>query len=121
MTDAEFSKEISEAVRAHGAWKHRLLAAALKKEADIPVQDICRDDKCHFGKWLETIPSCERNRHHLDKVRNLHTEFHQNAGRIAQAIADGKTDEAMAALNSPGFDGKSRDLSAALMDWKMRG
>jgi Chemoreceptor zinc-binding domain len=121
MSDSVFRDEISEAIRAHGAWKHRLRSAAMKKETDLPVQDICRDDKCRFGKWLATVTPDNKNEHHVSKVRSLHSDFHKNAGAVAQKIADGDSTRALADLEGATFAAKSQELTAALMEWKIRG
>lgn len=121
MSDDAFRNEISEAIKAHGAWKHRLRSAAANNETNLPVDDICRDDKCRFGKWLNTIQPNERNRRHLSKIRDLHTNFHKQAGKIAQHIAQGNTPIAMAELDGAAYNANSKALASALMDWKMRG
>jgi hypothetical protein len=121
MSDAKTREEINEAIGAHGAWKLRLRTAAQRNERDLPVQDICRDDKCRFGKWLMTVSPNPRNQSHLEKVRRLHAEFHQAAGDIARQIASGDGAAALGALDGPGFDGKSRELKAALTHWKLHG
>ena len=121
MSDDVFREEISEAIRAHGAWKHRLRSAAMKNETTLPVQDICRDDKCRFGKWLAGVSPSERNRNYLNKIKTLHSDFHKNAGMVAQKIADGNSTVALVALEGGAFHDKSQELTAALMDWKANG
>ncbi|MFC4213898.1 CZB domain-containing protein [Pseudophaeobacter arcticus] len=121
MSDTVFREEISEAIRAHGAWKYRLRTAAMKNETNLPVQDICRDDKCRFGKWLADISPNERNRERVNKIKTLHGDFHKNAGQVAQTIADGNSAEALAALDGSTFNKKSKELTAALMEWKVSG
>ena len=121
MSDEIFREEITEAIKAHGAWKHRLTSAARNGETNLPVQEICRDDKCRFGKWLYTITPNERNRNHLEKVKTLHRDFHSKAGEVAQKIAEGNTPMATAILQSEAYNAKSKELASALMDWKRRG
>ena len=121
MSDNAFCEEISEAIRAHGAWKHRLRTVAMKNETNLPVQDICRDDKCRFGKWLHSVGSNERNRERVNTIKALHGKFHQNAGKIAQEISDGKSAVALAALDGKAFNDTSQELTSALMSWKVNG
>lgn len=121
MSDDGFREEITEAIRAHGAWKHRLRSAAMNNETDLPVQDICRDDRCRFGKWLAGVAPTERSRARLETVKALHSDFHKNAGMVAQKIADGNTAVAIAALDSEIYNAKSQQLTAALMEWKAQG
>lgn len=118
MLNEQAQIEIKEAIGAHGAWKHRLRTAAMNKETNLPVHDICRDDKCRFGKWLATVPQDVTNAHHLKKIKQLHSEFHTIAGGIARQIAAGDSAGAMTALNASDFTGKSRDLTLALNEWK---
>ncbi len=121
MSDDVFREEISEAIRAHGTWKHRLRSAAMKNETDLPVQDICRDDKCRFGKWLSGVSPNERNRSQLNRIKTLHSNFHNAAGAVAQKIADGNPTMAIAALEGAAYTSKSKELTSALMEWKARG
>lgn len=118
MSDDAFRDEISEAIRAHAAWKHRLQTAALNNETDLPVQDICRDDRCRFGKWLGGVIPNERNRSFLNSVKTLHSDFHTAAGLVAQQIADGNPTMAIAALEGSAYTTSSRELEAALADWQ---
>jgi hypothetical protein len=121
MTDDDFHAELSEAIRAHAAWKHRLITAARTNETDLPVLDICRDDKCRFGKWLAGITPNDRNRCDLNTIKTLHSDFHKAAGLVAQMIADGNSTMAIAALEGTAYTTSSRELEVALEEWLAKG
>ena len=57
MTPEELSRNITEAVRAHGTWKFRLRRAVDTGELPKPARDIACDDQCGFGKWLHGLKS----------------------------------------------------------------
>lgn len=98
-----FREEINEAIGAHGAWKQRLRTAAMKQETNLPVEDICSDDKCRFGKWLYGLPVDQRKDGRAEKVRELHAQFHKTAGNVALLIRDGKADAALSEIESGAF------------------
>lgn len=118
MPDHAFRDEISEAIRAHAAWKHRLQMAALNNETDLPVQDICRDDKCRFGQWLAGVIPSQSDRSAFYTIQTLHCDFHKAAGLVAQTIADGNSALALAALEADAYVTSSRELEAALVQWR---
>lgn len=121
MSDPAKRKEIREAIGAHGAWKLKLRTAARRGRRDLPVEEICRDDACQFGKWLATKGIGLSKDPHVPAVREMHTRFHAEAGRIAGLIRNGQDDKAMQALaDGSGFIALSFELTDALSDWKMR-
>lgn len=117
MSD-DFREEIMDAIGKHGLWKMRLKTAARNGEKNLPVQDICRDDKCKFGKWLKTVPDDGANSAHLGRTRDLHAEFHTIAGGIAGMINKGDTEGALAALETGAFKDSSGALIKELTNWK---
>ncbi|WP_162930214.1 CZB domain-containing protein [Pseudophaeobacter sp. EL27] len=121
MTDDAFRGEISEAIRAHAAWKHRLLTAARNNETDLPVQDICRDDKCRFGQWLAGVTPNDRTGSYFNNIKTLHSDFHKAAGLVAQKIADGNPTMAIAALEGAAYTTSSKELEEALAEWQAKG
>lgn len=111
--------EIKEAIRAHGAWKMRLRSAVQTQERDLPVDAICSDSACRFGKWLSEIAGKHTGDAHYETVRVLHKEFHHHAGDIAKMIRDGQDDRARTALADSGqFLAKSSELTRALSSWR---
>lgn len=116
---ASFREEINEAIGAHGAWKHRLRTAAMKNETSLPVDDICCDNKCRFGKWLYDLPADQLQAGYAAKVRDLHAQFHRTAGDVAKLIRDGRSDDALKGIESGTFVDHSKTLSRELTAWKM--
>lgn len=112
--------EIDDALVSHIAWKHRLRTAALACEKALPVAEIASDDHCRFGQWLAAVQPSEHHTYYLERVRELHREFHIKAGAIAQVINNGQVTEGLKALNSAEYNLKSKELSAVLMEWRAR-
>lgn len=113
-------EEIDTALFSHLAWKHRLRRAAITKEIGISVQEVASVSCCRFGQWLVSLKHEEQKPYYFERVKNLHTEFHEKAGPIAQMIANGETEMALEALNSADYNLKSKELASALMEWKAR-
>ncbi|MEP2715640.1 CZB domain-containing protein [Pseudophaeobacter sp.] len=112
------SEEIDAALLSHVAWKHRLRKAAFAKDTSIPVKEVASDSCCRFGKWLASLDPNDQRKYHFDRVKTLHTEFHNKAGLIAQMLSDGKVETALATLNGADYNLKSKELASALMEWK---
>ena len=110
--------EINEAIGAHGLWKRRLRTAAETGETSLPVDDICRNDFCKFGKWLKGLPQNAPGAAERRAVNDLHTAFHVEAGRIAGLIAAGEQAAALAALEGGTFDATSEALKLEMMKWR---
>jgi hypothetical protein len=108
----DLKAEVRAAIGAHGVWKQRLRTAIATHDTDLPVEDICRDDRCRFGQWLSTLSAAERQMPELHEVARLHTAFHQAAGSVARLAVAGKRAEAKAAL----VEGPFADTEATLAD-----
>jgi methyl-accepting chemotaxis protein len=83
-----------EAIARHTEWKIIFRSAISKKEL-VDAATIRRDDCCILGKWLHG----EGKSHHESNATfanlvTVHADFHQNAGRVADAINAGRYDEA---------------------------
>lgn len=119
MINASMSREIDEAILAHGQWKVRLRTALRAGKIDIPASEACRDDRCAFGAWLNG-PSFSPEVRSLvayQKVRALHALFHQAAGRVVSYVDEEKIDVAEALFQGE-FTDRSEELVAALREWK---
>jgi hypothetical protein len=110
-------EELGEALKAHGAWKHKLRSAAAAGDRGLPVADIYRPDHCRFGKWLQTVPAAEGGEH-LAEVQRLHADFHRIAGDIASLIQRGRSEEALQAIDGPDYVHKTFALTKALNSWR---
>ena len=81
--------DLDNAIKAHADWRTKLRAAAQKQE-QVDAQTIGRDDCCELGKWLHgggsrqcgSVPS-------FVALIEAHKNFHQAAGKVAQAINTG--------------------------------
>lgn len=111
-------QEIDTFIAAHKAWKQRLTEAARTGTLDAPVEVIEVDNQCALGKWLYAMPPEVRGRLSLAIVRGEHSEFHEEAGRIARLIEGGKTDEAMAEIEGGLFVEISNRLVGHLTNLK---
>jgi len=97
------------------------MTAARNNETDLPAQDICRDDKCRFGKWQAGVTPNDRSRSYFNNIKTLHGDFHKAAGLVAQKIADGNPTMAIAALEGAAYTTSSNELGAALAAWQAQG
>lgn len=120
MCSNDMKQQISEALKAHGAWKHRLRRATATGALECPATDVMVDNKCAFGKWLYAAAADREISRSEDyrKVRALHAAFHRAAGDVARKIEQGRTEDAKNALEGASFAQATKDLSAALMDWR---
>jgi methyl-accepting chemotaxis protein len=105
-------ERIDAALLAHGEWRSRLKKAIDEGLGDIVPAKVKLDDQCAFGKWLygEGIADIP-DKQAYDHIRNLHAQFHQAAGSIADLIAVG---DRMKAGIELGFGGSFAKLSADL-------
>jgi methyl-accepting chemotaxis protein len=79
-----------EAVRLHREWKDKFRTTMATREK-LDAAQISSHDACPFGHWLH---SQGRVRYgglsaYEDCLQN-HAKFHEEAGRIAQAVNDGQ-------------------------------
>jgi methyl-accepting chemotaxis protein len=91
---------LDNALSAHSEWKVKLRAAILKKEK-LDARAIHADNCCDLGKWLhgDARRQFSGKSAYLPLVQK-HKEFHQQAGRVADAINAEKFDDANAALGA---------------------
>lgn len=120
MSDDNIKQQISDAMEAHGEWKHRLRQAAAVGERGLPVDDICRDDRCKFGKWLYSVQPSAADTGFHGTAKELHAQFHKAAGDIAAMISRGEDQAAMSALTAGPFAETSAKLTRHLAQWKVQ-
>ena len=115
------SKEIDNAIGAHGAWKARLKTAVDTGQLEVPVATISTDNQCAFGKWLygSTLTSEDKSSTQYAEIKRLHAEFHKAAAQVAQLAMSGGKAEARKMMDQSGaYSAISGKLSMALMNWK---
>ncbi|GFO69570.1 hypothetical protein GMLC_31490 [Geomonas limicola] len=114
------AREINKAMAAHGVWKVRLREAIESGHSEYQPQTVARDRECEFGKWLHSIPVTERPAEFWDRIRELHTIFHQEAGKILALALDGEQEEALTLVGDlrGRFVTTSIELTNALQAWK---
>ena len=115
----DLQKQITNAIGAHGVWKLRLGSAIATGRADVKSADVCRDDRCEFGRWLhgpELGPDVRRGKPY-QVVRRLHAEFHDCAGKVLHCVEVGKKAEARDLLDHE-YAERSDKLLRALAKWK---
>ena len=79
------------AIRAHQAWKGRLLAVVEGRSPEpLDPREVCRDDLCVLGQWLYGSGSRQYGGEPLlPVVMQAHREFHQQACQVLRAAQDG--------------------------------
>jgi methyl-accepting chemotaxis protein len=95
------------AIRDHTEWGKRFCASISKKQS-LDAESIARDTSCALGKWLDD--DARQACRHLDSYRDclvVHTEFHLEAAKVAQAINEKRYYEALRML------GRGTDYSEA--------
>ncbi len=116
------NEEIDKAIGAHGMWKQRLNQAIQSGNSEWTVSTVRVDDACAFGKWLHGLPSSVKITPRWKEVRELHADFHAEAGRVLGLALDGKKREAAESLSMGSrFADLSAKLTSAMMKWKREG
>lgn len=115
----DFSRQITEAIGAHGVWKLRLGTAVATGRSEVSSRDVGRDDRCDFGRWLHgpNIPAEVKNGVPYKVDKRLHAESHQCAGSVLQCVEVGDSTGARDKLASDYVE-RSEKLLRALNKWK---
>lgn len=114
---AQVADAVEKAIGAHAQWKVRLRQAVDSGTSDISVPDASSDRKCAFGQWLYggTLVKAFDRSPTAQRIRQLHADFHKEAGRILGLAVAGRRREAEAALAiTEPFNGISSQLVAQL-------
>lgn len=115
------SEAIDKAVSAHASWKARLRSAISNGKADIMSATAKMDNQCDFGKWLYSseISPADKACEHYRNVKQLHAEFHREAGKVIDCVTHGKKNEAETSLAMGGsFAKASSALTEAMIRWR---
>jgi hypothetical protein len=113
-------EQIDQAIGAHGMWKARLRVAVESGKSEFDPAVVKTDNKCDFGKWLHvTIAPGHKSSSHYAAIKQLHAEFHLEAGRILQLAVSGQKEAAKKDLEGAGkFSTISASLTKQMMEWK---
>jgi len=93
--------QTNKAISAHVLLTAKLKAAIQSGESSYFLPEVEADDQCELGKWLKSPISPEsHNSPHYTKTLELHHQFHREAGRILRLAIDGKSAEALRAMEA---------------------
>jgi hypothetical protein len=118
MIKAEF---LEKAIAAHANWKARLRGAVGTGKFDVPASTVKMDSQCDFGKWLNgpDLTAAEKQTENYRAVKQLHAQFHQEAGRVIELAISGQKDAAEAAISMGGsYAQSSTKLTEAVVRWR---
>jgi hypothetical protein len=115
-------EHLDAAAASHRQWKRRLSAAIDSGNGTFKVADVSRDDQCEFGGVLKTGTSAaQRKSPSYLKVKDLHAQFHLEAGRILQLAHEGRRAEAWLAIDHGSlYETLIATLLAEISLWKKR-
>ena len=112
--------EIDMAIKAHASWKDKLREAINSGECESTPARVKQDCNCSFGKWLhERIDPAAKGTPHYQKVKQLHADFHREAGTILEVALRGNKDEANERMRlGSHFVQVSADLTRTMREWQ---
>ncbi|WP_370628834.1 CZB domain-containing protein [Celeribacter sp. PS-C1] len=112
--------QIRDAICAHAAWKRTLLNGIERGQLEKSAEEISCNDQCAFGKWLGglTPKPSDQTTQKFEMIENLHTRFHQAAGKIALEVEKGNREAAKALFEAPQFRRMTNSLILNLNDWR---
>jgi hypothetical protein len=91
-------REIDVAIAAHDKWKADLLAAIEAGSSELEPDSVRADDRCAFGKWLNSVGPDLKASLHYERVRDLHARFHEAAADVLALAVGGKGRQALTSL-----------------------
>jgi hypothetical protein len=96
-------RQTTKAVSAHVMLTAKLKAAIQSGERSYSLPEVETDDQCELGKWLKSPISPElHNSPHYAKTLELHHQFHNVADRVFSFAINGKSTDAMKAMEANG-------------------
>jgi len=97
----------------------RIVDACEKGTSEFKPDVVKTDNQCAFGKWLYgTISSQEKLSPYYAQVKDLHAQFHEEAGRILEMALSGRTVEAKKSIEMGSkYITVSGKLVTTLMKW----
>jgi len=112
---------LEKAIEAHASWTARLRCAVGTGKFDVPASTVKMDNQCDFGKWLNgsDLTAAEKQTENYRAVKQLHAQFHQEAGRVIELATSGQKDAAEAAIGMGGsYSKSSTKLTEAVVRWR---
>lgn len=107
--------DFKAAIEKHGAWKIKF-RMAITERGTMDASSIAVDNVCDLGKWLHGSESAScRGLGTFPELIAAHRAFHQEAGKIAQAINGKRYAEAETMLNGTSYGSASQRVGAAIM------
>lgn len=119
MSNAQMVQHINDAMKAHIAWKIRLLNVINTGATELTPEVVACDDRCDFGQWLHgpKIDGQTRAGMPYQVIVRLHAEFHKVASQVLKLAVEGRKQAAEQLLNGDYYT-KSQKLVTALVKWK---
>ena len=113
---------IDRALLAHGDWKRRLAQAIDRDGEGLSIQVVKSDDLCEFGLWLyRDLDDSIKSLPIYERARQLHAEFHREAGRVLAMAQSKHRFEAKDAIEPDSqFARLSGALTLVLDKWRFR-
>jgi hypothetical protein len=108
---------IDAAIAAHEVCKRELLAAIETGDSESTPHAVKADNLCTFGQWLYNCPPEEKASPHHSIVKQIHAQFHMEAGRILEIALRGNKDNALAEMEGR-YAEISSSLVAEMLKWK---
>lgn len=113
------ANEITKGIGAHGMWKQRIINAIDTGESEWTPAIVRQDNQCEFGKWLHSCSPQDKSSPHHEKVKELHSTFHQVAADVLALALSGNKEEAHAKIDRQSeYSSISSQLTREMMAWK---
>jgi len=111
--------DLDAAIQAHSEWKVKL-RRGISQHEHMDAVTIGRDDCCKLGKWLHG--GGQKQYKHLSGFQDClhkHTQFHREAGKVAEVINSGQYETAESLLDAgSAFALASSQVSVAIVTLK---
>ncbi len=111
----------TKAIAAHSNWKARLRSAISSGTSEFSPSQVRVDNACEFGKWLygTELSAADKKSEGYRTVKQLHAQFHAEAGKVLEAALSGDKQAAEESLGVRGRCGKvATELTQATMKWR---
>ncbi len=91
------SLDWKRAIESHQHWRQNFERRLFAPGKPLAWQVVCRDDKCHLGRWLyRHRRTCRVEQRPLfDRVVTEHARFHTMAGRLLRRATEGEDRESV--------------------------